>query len=83
MTRIQSILETKEVAEYLAKRNLTAQYKKAKAFLLAGNMLQVRFKQRMPKSSGIWYFRINKQFRALCVFQQDGDLVVFEIDNHQ
>lgn len=29
------------------------------------------------------HFRINKQFRALCAFQQDGDLVVFEIDNHQ
>lgn len=30
-----------------------------------------------------YYFRINKQFRALAVFNKDGDLVVFEIDNHQ
>ena len=29
-----------------------------------------------------WYFRINKQFRALAVFNKDGDLIVFEVDNH-
>lgn len=68
---------------YLEARGLLAQYKKAKQFLLEGDNLRVRFKKRLPHSSGIWYFRINKQFRALCVFNQEGDLVVFKIDNHQ
>ncbi|MBI4122092.1 MAG: hypothetical protein HY461_02065, partial [Parcubacteria group bacterium] len=68
---------------YLTARGLLKQYTKAKRFLLHGNLLQVRFKERNPKGSGIWYFRINKQYRALGVFDADGDLIIFKIDNHQ
>jgi hypothetical protein len=67
----------------LETRGLVQQYKKAKDYLLQGYQLKVRFKERNPKGSGIWYFRINKQFRALGVFNSEGDLIVFEIDNHQ
>lgn len=80
---ILSIFEKKEVLPYLIKRNLLKQYKKAKNYLLAGNVLQVKFKERNPKGSGIWYFRINRQYRALGVFDDEGNLIVFKIDNHQ
>ena len=83
MKKIQRILERKEIFKYLQKRGLLKQYKKAKQFLLQGNTLQVKFKERNPKGSGIWYFRINKQYRALGVFDEDGDLIIFEIDDHQ
>lgn len=83
MKNIPKIFEKKEILPYLQSRNLLNQYKKAKNYLLQGNALQVNFKERNPKGSGIWYFRINRQFRALGVFDEDGNLIIFEIDNHQ
>ncbi len=83
MSRIRSVYERKEILPYLQERNLLAQYKKAKELLLRGNVMQVRFKKRHPKGSGIWYFRINQQYRALCVFNTERDLIVFAIDDHQ
>ncbi len=83
MPKVYSIFERKEVLPYLEVRGLLKQYKKAKQFLLQGNMIQVKFKERNPKGSGIWYFRINKQFRALGVFNEVGNLIIFKIDNHQ
>ncbi|MFA4891634.1 MAG: hypothetical protein WC604_04810 [Candidatus Gracilibacteria bacterium] len=83
MNKIQRILERKEIFNYLQARGLLKQYQKAKRFLLQGNALQVKFKERNPKGSGVWYFRINKQFRALGVFDEEGDLIIFKIDNHQ
>ncbi len=83
MTRIKRIFETKEVEKFLKSRNLLKQYKKAKRYLLEERLLTVRFGERRPKGSGIWYFRINKQYRAYCVFNENNDLVVFEINDHQ
>ncbi len=83
MPRIHRIFERKEIPKYLEARSLLRQYIKAKQYLLAGNTLQVKFKERNPQGSGIWYFRINKQFRALGVFNAVGDLIIFKIDNHQ
>lgn len=83
MPRILRIFEHKEIPQYLKMRGLLRQYIKAKQYLLAGNALQVKFKERKPNGSGIWYFRINKQFRALGVFNTGGDLIIFKIDNHQ
>lgn len=83
MPRILQILERKEIPPYLKARGLLRQYLKAKRYLLTGNVLQVKFKERNPQGSGIWYFRINKQFRALGVFKTDGDFIIFKIDNHQ
>lgn len=82
MFRSLNIFESKEVFSYLEKRGLLNQYKKAKMFLMNGDFSRTRFGKRNPKGSGIWYFRINKQYRALCVFNPEGDLVVFEVDNH-
>lgn len=83
MPRVQQIFERKEILPYLEARSLLKQYKKAKRYLLDGNTLQVKFKERNPKGSGIWYFRINKQFRALGIFDANGNLIIFKIDNHQ
>jgi hypothetical protein len=83
MSKVQQIFEQKEILLYLEVRGLLKQYIKAKRYLLQGNVLQVRFKERNPKGSGIWYFRINRQFRALGVFDKTGNLIIFKIDNHQ
>lgn len=83
MPKVQQIFERKEILPYLEARHLTKQYKKAKQYLLRGNVLQVKFKERNPKGSGIWYFRINRQFRALGIFDKMGNLIIFKIDNHQ
>lgn len=48
MPKIQQILERKEILPYLEARNLLNQYKKAKQYLLQGNTLQVKFKERNP-----------------------------------
>lgn len=83
MPKVQQIFERKEVVPYLEARGLLKQYLKAKRYLLMGNLLQVRFKERNPKGSGIWYFRINHQFRAYGTFETSGNLIIFRIDNHQ
>jgi hypothetical protein len=83
MPEVSRIFEKKNILPYLQKRGLLEQYKKAKRYLLEGNAVQVRFKERNPKGSGIWYFRINRQFRALGVFDDFGNLIIFDIDNHQ
>lgn len=79
---IAEVFEEPDILEYLESRNLLKQYQKAKKYLLLGHLKQVHFKLRQPKEKGIYSFRINKQFRALCVYKQ-GELRVFEIDNHQ
>ena len=80
---VKYVYEEKSVVAYLEARNLIKQYKKAEIYLLAGLNGQVRFKQRHPKGSGVWYFRINKQYRALGYFDVDENFIVVEIDNHQ
>lgn len=83
MAKVLNIFERKEILPYLQVRGLLKQYKKAKQYLCGGNTLQVKFKEKNPNGSGIWYFRINKQFRALGVFDGGGNLIIFDIDNHQ
>ena len=72
----------KTILDYLTKRNLVEQYKKAKEFLKNSHLSSVKFKKRQPKSSGKYYFRINQKYRAIGVF--DGkDFIVTEISDHQ
>jgi hypothetical protein len=68
--------------KYITSRWLQQQYIKAERFILSGNMKNVDLKLREPKSHEVWYFRINKQYRALCKIQWNI-LYVVEIDNHQ
>ncbi|MDD2745162.1 MAG: hypothetical protein PHU93_01370 [Candidatus Gracilibacteria bacterium] len=82
MIVIQSIRISEVSIEYLKKRRLEKQYLKAKKLILAGRFSNVDLKIREPKKERIWYFRINKQFRALC--ELEGDILyVLAIDNHQ
>ena len=79
---ISIVLEKETILPYLESRKLLEQYQKAKRYLLLGYFAQVNFKLRQPKEKSIYSFRINKQFRALCVYKK-GELRVFAIDNHQ
>ena len=79
---IREIIERKDVLEYLKARLILDQYKKAKNFILLENLSLVNLKKRKPKSDGVWYFRINKKYRAFC-YIEDDILVVFEINDHQ
>jgi hypothetical protein len=62
---IKSIFESDDVILYLEKRNLLKQYKKAKNFMLLGFFENISLKKREPKEDDIYYFRINKKFRAI------------------
>jgi plasmid maintenance system killer protein len=68
--------------EYLQKRNLVKQYKKAKNYILLWYFQSVDLKLREPKEDQIYYFRINKQFRVHG-FIENNQFYVLEIDNHQ
>ena len=78
-----NIYEDKSVFPYLEKRNLVTQYKKAKQYILQGNVGLAQFKERQPKGYNIWSFRINAQFRAIGSFDEKQDFRVAYIDNHQ
>lgn len=80
--KIEEIREKNYILPYLIERKLLKQYKKAKRYLLSGLSKPVNFKLKQLKENGIYSFRINKQFRALCVFKKKK-LLVFKIDNHQ
>ncbi|OGJ51331.1 hypothetical protein A2335_04920 [Candidatus Peregrinibacteria bacterium RIFOXYB2_FULL_32_7] len=79
--QFKKIVETNKIAKFIKSRNLTSQYKKAKIYLEEGFFDAVRLKLREPKNKKIYYFRINKQYRALCVIV-NNELRIFEIDDH-
>jgi len=79
---IADVIEEKRVLPYLKARSLFNQYQKAKKYILLGLLKEVNFKLREPKENGVYSFRINKQFRAFCIFR-NNKLVVINISNHQ
>jgi len=81
MMKINKIIEKKEVFKFLTSRNLLSQYKKCKNYLYTGEFKSINFKLRKPQNKEIYYFRINKQYRALCVITKN-ELRIFKIDNH-
>lgn len=82
MKHISQVRISPEALEYLKERRLEKQYLKAKKYILQWYTRNVNLKTREPKKDGVWYFRINDQFRALC--ELDGDILyVNTIDNHQ
>ena len=83
MPVVLEIIENKRVRPYLEARGLYSQYQKAKQILLSGDHARVRFKERQPQDSGVWSFRINKQFRAFGFFRSPGQFAISKIDNHQ
>jgi hypothetical protein len=79
---IQKILISDDLTYFIEKRNLYNQYKKATSYILKWLFKQVDLKLRQPKKDNIYYFRINKQYRAICRLDE-GILKVFDIDDHQ
>jgi len=52
--------------------------------ILSGHNAGTLFKKREPKDEGIWYFRINRQYRAVGYFPQGGrTFAVTYVDDHQ
>jgi len=76
------VTEKPVVISYLKKRGLVLKYLKAKNNILKGNFRAVDLKKRMPHSDDIWYFRIDKKYRALAE-KVDNKLFVFLISDHQ
>lgn len=83
--QIQKIKIKKSEVTYLQKRQLEQNYKKQKNLLLEGNSDQVDFKLRKPKQEQIYSFRLNKKFRAFCIFEDSEKTIlrVFKINDHQ
>ena len=79
---INKILIAEDLIDFIEKRKLDNQYKKAKNYILKWLFRQVNLKLREPKRDKIYYFRINKQYRAICKIEWDI-LKIFDIDNHQ
>ncbi len=78
---ITKILISERDVGYLKKRWLEKQFQKAKAYILAGLYENASLKIREPKSDNVWYFRINKQYRAICDREWDT-LYIIAIDDH-
>lgn len=71
------------MVEFLEKRNILKQYKKSKSYIIGWIFWKTDFKLRQPKEKWEWSFRINKQFRAFARLDEESDLIVYLIDNHQ
>ncbi|NCA85606.1 MAG: hypothetical protein EOM83_08535 [Clostridia bacterium] len=78
-----NVFEEEGVVEYLKARNITKPYLKAKKYLEMDYYGQVDLRKRAPKAEGIYYFRINKKYRALGYFQNKKTFIVTEISDHQ
>lgn len=81
MIVIKEVLIDKALIIYLKDRKLLSQYKKAERFLTAWQLQNIDFKLREPKEKGVWYFRINKQYRAFA-FLEDERLYIYEVNDH-
>ena len=81
--KIKIIREEKDIRNFLLKRNLLKQYKSNKNKLENWYLWKIDFKERQPKWTWIYSFRINRQFRAIWYFKEEWIFIVVKIDNHQ
>lgn len=58
--------DSQSILDYLQKRNLLKQYKKAKAYILLGYFAKIDLRKREPKNENIFYFKVNEKYRAWC-----------------
>ena len=79
---IREVLIEEQSLAYLKQRGLDKQYFKAVRFILLWSFTSVDFRKRKPKTEDVFYFRINKQFRAIGKIKKDVFLVT-SISNHQ
>lgn len=74
--------KSESILLYLRQRNLLQSYKKAKILLENGDLQSVSFKKRQPKHLDLYYFQINRKYRAIGRFKREL-FVVTEISDHQ
>ncbi len=79
---ITEVLITNKCALFLQKKGLIPQWKKAKEYILTGKFSAISFKKRRPYKSEKYYFRLNRQYRAIG-FIEDNTLKIFEVNDHQ
>ena len=76
------IIKLSDIAfKKIKKYQLDKQFKKSVKYLKEGNFKAINFKLRQPKIKGIYYFRINRQYRAWCKIY-NNTLFIFDIDDH-
>lgn len=80
--QIHTVLITEKCIQFLQRKELVSRWKKAKQSILLGNFSSVDFKKRRPYKSEKYYFRLNRQYRAIG-FIEHGTLKIFEINDHQ
>ena len=80
--QIKKVRVSTKVHKRVQKRGLEKQLGKAIKYILIWDLKTPSLKIRQPKSDGIFYFRINKQFRAICEIEKET-LTILSISNHQ
>ncbi len=83
MLEIKKIYEKPWILEFLEKRNLTSQYIKSAKNIVNWYFWKQDFKIRQPKKNKIYSFRINKKYRAFGILDEENNLLIFEISDHQ
>ncbi len=76
------VIEERSIRAYLSARGLIKQYQKQKILIEGGYFNAISLKKLKPNSSGLFYFRINKQYRAIGIINHQT-FVVLEIWDHQ
>ena len=79
---IREVLIEEQSLAYLKQRGLDKQYFKAVRLILIWYYDSVDLRKRRPKKADIYYFKINKQFRAIGKIKE-GVFWVTSISNHQ
>lgn len=77
-----NVFEDEGVVDYIQKRNLQRAYLKAKKYMEMEYYQLVDLRERRPKTSGIFYFKIDKKYRAIGYIEKRG-FIVTEISDHQ
>ena len=77
-----TVFEEDGVVDYIKKRGLERPYLKAKKYLELGYFRNVDLRKRKPKEAGIYYFKVDKKYRAIGYIEH-GNFIVTEISDHQ
>ncbi len=73
----------KELITYLKKRNLFTKWiKRSTLFVENHKHPSLNFELLEPKWRGIFSFRLDRKYRALCFVDKNGEMEVFQITNH-
>jgi hypothetical protein len=80
--KCDSVVEVPWIKEYVQTRWIEKQYIKAKAYLIEGKFVEIDFHKRKPTTNDIYYFKINKKYRAIWYLDWPTFKVV-EISDHQ